>query len=78
MNNHHVTYIIGTNINNYLSIIHFILLWNIKLFNHLPAIVAVIGRPVHRMASIATSPISFTSYAAFRISKLTYLDDIIM
>ena len=34
---------------------YLLLSWNVKLLNHLPAIVAVIGRLVQRMASIASS-----------------------
>ena len=54
MNNCQVTYIITTNIDDCMSIScnHFASSWNIKLFNHLPAIVVVIGRSTHRIAGI--------------------------
>ena len=35
--------------------IWYIPLWNFELFNHSPLVVVVIGRPVHRITSIASS-----------------------
>ena len=57
MNNRHMAYIIGSNINNCYSLVvmHLIWFWNIKLSNHLPVGVVVIGRPMHRIVSIARS-----------------------
>ena len=37
-----------------LAVINLMSSWNIILFNHLPAIVVVIGRSIYRMASIAS------------------------
>ena len=37
-----------------LTVINLMSSWNIILFNHLPAIVVVIGRSMYRMSSIAT------------------------
>ena len=54
------------NINNCLSISCYMLIlissWNIKLFNCSPARVVVIGRPVHRITSIASSHLSYKIY----------------
>ena len=52
---------IGTDIYP-LAVIHLISSWNIKQFNHSPVIVEVIGRPVHRIISIASSCLSYKIY----------------
>ena len=68
LNDHYVTYIIGPNINNHLSIsiIHLISPWNIKLFNYSLARMVVIGRPMHKITSIASSRIQYKIYVRTR------------
>ena len=46
-----------------LAVIYLISSWNIKLFNHSPARVVVMGRPVHRITSIASS----SSHLSYKI-----------
>ena len=58
-----MTYIISANINNYtLALINLLSLWNIKLLNHSPAILVVIGRAVYGMANIVPSHFRYKIY----------------
>ena len=60
-----MTYIIGPYIIVIysLAVIHLISPWNVKLFHRSSAIVVVIGRPVHRIASIVSSHLRYKTYA---------------
>ena len=64
INNHHVTYLMGASINLHLSISCNTLIFscNIKLFNYWPELEVVIGTPMHKIASIASSLIGYKIY----------------
>ena len=72
MNNRYVTCIISTNINDHLTFIcnTFAIIMEHKLFNQMSTILAVIGRPMHRMADIASSHLRYKIYTYVLCLKL--------
>ena len=72
MNNRHI---IGPNINNCLS---GNILRNIELFNHSPTTILVIGRPIYRIASVASSHLKYKIQVYETVTHLCQSTDLMV